>query len=89
MLSKPYQQVHLVNVIPIQKRIIVLPISMTYRFVVIKERIKGQDSGSLGVKHVKMLQFCWKWFQNARLVNTIQILNSLLYVAGFVIMVMQ
>ena len=30
-----------------------------------------------------MLQFCWQWSQNNRLVNTIQIQNSLLCVVFF------
>ena len=29
-----------------------------YRFVVIEEKVKGQDFGFAGFKHVKMLQFC-------------------------------
>ena len=36
-----------------------------------------------GVKQVKMLQFCWQRSQNDRVVNTIQIENSLLCVACF------
>ena len=58
-------------------------LSMTYRVVVIEEKVRGQNFGSTGVKQVKMFQFCWKWSQNARLVNTIQIQNSLLCVACF------
>ena len=50
---------------------------MTYRFVVIKEKVKGQVFGSTGIKLVKIPQFCWRWSQNVRLVNTIQIQNSL------------
>ena len=49
-----------------------------YHFVVIEENVKGQDFGSVGVKQVKMLQYCRQWSQNDRLVNTIQIQNSLL-----------
>ena len=56
---------------------------------VIEEKVKGQDFGSVGVKHVKMLEFCWQWSQYARLVNIIQIQNSLLYAACFVTMLMQ
>ena len=36
-----------------------------------------------------MLQFCWQWSHNVRLVNTIQIRDSLLYAACFVSMVME
>ena len=61
----------------------------TYRVVVIEEMVKGQIFGSIGFKQVKMLQFCWQWSQNARLVNTVQIQHSLLYVACFGNMVMQ
>ena len=46
---------------------------MTYHFLVIEEKVRGQNFGSTGVKQVKMLQFCWQWSQYARLVNTIQI----------------
>ena len=60
-----------------------------YRFVVIKEKVKGQVFGSTGVKQVKMLQFCWQWSQNVRLVNTIKNRNSLTYVRCFVTMVTQ
>ena len=60
-----------------------------YRFVVIEEKVRGQFFGSTGVKLVKIIQFCWQWSQNARLVNTIQIQNSLLYVVCFGNMVMQ
>ena len=59
------------------------------RFVVIDEEVRGQFFGSTGVKQVKMLQFCWQKSQNDRLVNTIQIQNSLLCVACFSNMVMQ
>ena len=52
-------------------------------------KIKGQVFGSTGVTPVKMLQFCWQWSQNVRLVNTIQIHNSLSYVACFLNMVME
>ena len=62
---------------------------MTYRFVVIKEKVRGQNFGSTGVKQVKMLQFCRQWSQNAGLVNTIQIQNSLLCVACVGNMVMK
>ena len=51
----------------------------TYSFVVIEEKVKGHIFGSTGVKQVKKLQFCWQWSQNARLVYTIQIQNSLLF----------
>ena len=64
-------------------------LSTMYRFVVIKEMVRGQFFDSTGVKQVKMIQFCWQWPQNARLVNTIQIQNSLLCVACFGYMVMQ
>ena len=47
-------------------------LSTTYRFVVIEETVKGQDFASIGVKYVQMLQFCWQWSQNARLLKTIQ-----------------
>ena len=60
-----------------------------YRFVVIKEKVKGQVFGIIGVKQVKMLQFCWQWSQNVRLVNTIKNRNSLTYVRCFVTMVTQ
>ena len=59
------------------------------RFIVIDEEVRGQFFGSTGVKQVKMLQFCWQKSQNDRLVNTIQIQNSLLCVACFGNMVMQ
>ena len=60
-----------------------------YCFVNIEEKVKDQDFGSTGVKYIKMLQFCWQWSQNARLVfvNTSQIQHSLLYAACFVTMV--
>ena len=45
----------------------------TYRFVAIEGTVKGQFFGSIGVKQVKMIQFCWQWSQNVHLVNTIQI----------------
>ena len=61
-----------------------------YRFVVIEEKVKGQDFCSLGVKHVKidpiLLAIVSKF---ARLVNTIQMQNSLLYAACFFTMIMQ
>ena len=60
-----------------------------YRFVVIEEKVKGQFFGSTGVKRVEMVQFCLQQSQNAGLVNTIQIQNSLLCVACFGNMVMQ
>ena len=63
--------------------------STTYRFVVIEEKVRSQLFGSTGVKQVKMIQFWWQWSQNARLVNTIQIQNSLLCAACFCNMVMQ
>ena len=63
-------------------------LSTTYRFVVIEEKVRGQNLGPTGVKQVKMLQFCWQWSQNARLVNTIQI-HSSLCVACFGTMVMK
>ena len=47
-----------------------------------------KESGFLEA-YVKMLQFCWLWSQNARLLKTIQIQNSLLYAACFVTMVME
>ena len=67
---------------------------MTYRFVVIEVpgievKVRGQIFGSTGVKQVKMLQLCWQLSQNVRLVNTIQIQNSLLCVACFGNMVMK
>ena len=52
-------------------------LSTTYRFIVIEKKVRGQIFVSTGVKQVKMLQFCWQWPQNACLVNTIQILDSL------------
>ena len=64
-------------------------LSTRYRFIVIIEMVRGQFLGSTGVKQVKMLQFCWQWPQNACLVNTTQIQNSLLSVACFSNMVMQ
>ena len=62
---------------------------MTHRFVVIEEKVKGEDFGSLEVKYVKMVQFCWQWSQNAHIVNTIKIQNDLLYVACFFNKVLQ
>ena len=62
---------------------------MTYLFLVIEEKVEDNDFGSTGVKHVRMLKFCCQWSQNARLVNAIQIQNSLLYAAGFVTIVME
>ena len=56
----------------------------TNRYVVIDKKVKGQVFGSTGVKQVKMLQFCWQWSQNARLVNIFQIQNSLSYVVCFI-----
>ena len=53
---------------------------MTYRFVVIKEKVKGQVFGSTGVKQVKMPPICWQWSQNVHQVNTIKNQNSLPYV---------
>ena len=44
-------------------------ISTTYRFVVTEEKVKGQDFGPTGVKHVKILQFCWQWSQNSHQVK--------------------
>ena len=67
------------------RKSIVWPIYDVYRFVNIEEKVKGQDFASTGVKYIKMLQ----WSQNAHLVNTIQIQNSLLYAACFVTMVME
>ena len=55
----------------------------------IEEKVRGQFFCSTGVKQVKMVQICWQWYQNARLVNTIQIQNSLLCVVCFGNMVMQ
>ena len=66
--------------------------SLTYHdvpFVVIEEKFKGQIFAPSGVRQVKMLQFCCQWSENARLVNTSQIQNSLLYVTCFGNMVMQ
>ena len=61
-----------------------------YRFLFIEENVKGQDFGSVGVKHIlNMLQFYWYWSQNAPLVSTIQIQNSLQHAACFVAMIMQ
>ena len=62
---------------------------MTYRFVVIKGKVRGQIFGSTGVKQVKMVQFCWQWSQNVHLVNTMKNQNSLPYVRCFVTMVTQ
>ena len=50
---------------------------MTYRFVVIEEKVKSQIFGSTGVKQVKMIEFCWQWSQNVHLVNTMKNQNSL------------
>ena len=76
VVKKPYQQIPLI--ITIQKKY-----SLTYHFVVIEEKVRGQNFGSTGVK------FCWQWSQNDRLVNTIQIQTSLLCVACFGNMVMK
>ena len=63
--------------------------SMTYHFVVIEEKARGQIFGSTGVKQVNMLQFCWQWSQNVHQVNTMKEQNSLPYVRCLVTMVMQ
>ena len=55
---------------------------MTYSFLVIKEKVKGQIFGSTGVKQVKMLQFAGNGLKML-ILYTIQIQNSLLYVACF------
>ena len=83
--QKPYQQMPLV--ITIQKKYSLAYLRRTV-FVGIEEKVRGQFFDSTRVKTVKMIQFCWQWSQNARLVNTIQIQNSLLCVAGFGNMVM-
>ena len=62
---------------------------MTYHFVVIEGKVKGQIFGSIGVKQVKMIQVCWQWSQNYHLVNTMKNQNSLPYVRCFVTMVTQ
>ena len=64
-------------------------LSTTYRFVVIKEKVKGQIFGSTGVKQVKMVKFCWQWSQNVHQVNTMKNQNSLPYLRCFVTMVTQ
>ena len=62
---------------------------MTYPFVVIEGKVKGQNFGSTGVKQVRMIQFGWQWSQNVHLVNTMKNQNSLLYVRCIVTMVTQ
>ena len=59
---------------------------MTYRFIVIEEKVKGQIFGSTGIKQVKMIQFCWQWSKNVQ-VNTMKNQNSLPYVRCSVTMV--
>ena len=63
ILSKPYQQICLVILISLKKKKTKqnktqFDLSTTYRLVVIEGKVKGQDFGSVGVKYVKMLQFC-------------------------------